>query len=219
MSKQLVATTKTDGNNTVREWIKSNAIEEPETTSTIVSIHNITMDSFEFWLNHDLMLISGTNGIRISYPFPEMGVPKWKDHVRSVVIRWSVNDPEHFNRTTIISWAQIHTDRLKVVIQSEGELYDELMRWLRERLEVKEKDITKGRDTLTITPELTPTEKKVAGYLAQEKTYEQIAKLLGNKSIHAARKHMQAIAHKWGTRQIPEMLWAEAKKRGYSATE
>ncbi len=192
-------------------------IEEPARTTTILTIPRMTLDLFEFWFNHDIFEI-GRN-IHISLPIIEAGIDKWAPYVRVRFIRWSADDPKHFNRTTIISWAQIHTDEIRVEIKSEGELLGNIKFWLAHRLEVTE--MLEGEATLNYVPEqkLTPTETKVASYLAEKLSYEQIAVRLGGKSLAAAKKHAQNLAKKWHTRQVIEVLWDEAIKRGYGTPQ
>ncbi len=187
-------------------------------TISIVSVAQTTMDMFEFWLNYDWNTIVSEIYPDKPVTFREKGD---EQYVRTNAIRWSRDDPEHFNRTTLISWFQTHIGVVQVEINGSGELHDRLLLWLSERFGVTAADQTVGRSTINSSQSnrLTKTEKRVADWLADGQDYQKIAESLGNRTESAAKKHAHSLAGKWGSRQVVEVLQREARNRGYGAAK
>jgi DNA-binding CsgD family transcriptional regulator len=181
-----------------------------------VSIERMTIDLFLFWLDFDWHLIT-RNVTLLSEP-TEWHKDDQEKYYRLISVSWALESdgPEELSRSTNIAWGQIRTDTVEVEFIDNGQLANDLSEWLLTRFGVTAKKDGTPMLSNVPTPKLTPTETKVAKLLAQNLDYEQIGVRLGNKSIHAARKHAQNIAKKWNTKQVVEILWSEAKKRGYS---
>jgi DNA-binding CsgD family transcriptional regulator len=182
---------------------------------TFFSIEPMTVELFEFWLDRDWETIA--KDIHIlprSAKVSEIQSP----FLRSRLVFWSADSPKKFTRITHIGWIQSWSDAVRVEFTLDGVLSDNLAAWARHRFKVTV--LTEG--TPEVPPqaiaELTRTEKKVAGYLAQKLSYVEIAKRLGDKSESVARKHVQSIANKWMGKNRPiEDLWIEAEKYGFKA--
>jgi DNA-binding CsgD family transcriptional regulator len=183
-----------------------------------VTIDRMTMDLFHYWLEHDWNRIA--EGAFPSSTQPPIVINSIKtndneQYFRSYTLLWKENrNIEDYSFANIV-WAQIRTDTVRVEFTKIGRLSVNLAEWLKYRFGVDEP--TEDAPTISNKPpkELTPTETKVADYLAEKLSYEQIAVRLGRKSLAAAKKHAQNIARKWNTRQVVEVLWDEAIKRGY----
>jgi DNA-binding CsgD family transcriptional regulator len=184
-----------------------------DTRMKIFHIEKMTIDLFEFWLNYELPEI--LESIYTLQPPIKSTQKGWEAYLRSRRILWK--DSER-NYLTNIVWAQLDTDTVHVEFTNEGRLADVLTSWLEGRLGARTPINKPERLRKAPTQELTRTEAQVATWLADRKNYEQIAILLGNKSVAAAKKHAQGIAKKWDIRQVLEILWDEAIRRGYATT-
>jgi DNA-binding CsgD family transcriptional regulator len=190
--------------------------EEQTGYVTFFTIERMTVDLFEFWLERDWETI--TKEIHIlprSAKVSEIQSP----FLRSRLVFWSADSPKKFTRITHIGWIQSWSDAVRVEFTLDGVLSDNLAAWARNRFGVTV--LTQGNAEVPAPAKkaLTQTETKVAGWLAEKLTYVQIGEKLGNKTKHAAKRHAQNLAAKWGTKQVIEVLWAEAQKRGYNTQE
>ncbi len=189
--------------------------EEQTGYVTFFTIERMTVDLFEFWLDRDWEMI--TKDIRV-IPKTAKSATGQGPFLRSRLVFWSADRPKKFTRMTHIGWVQRWTDEIRVEFSLDGVLSDNLAAWATQRFGVTV--LTKG--SAEVPPqaiaELTRTEKKVAGYLAEKLSYVEIAKRLGDKSESVARKHVQSIANKWMGKNRPiEDLWIEAEKYGFKA--
>ena len=194
-------------------------MSEQPATIKFISIDRMTLDLFQFWLDYDLpSIVAHVHLLSITDPGVKPAkYSTWYIGVRRIF--WKEDSESEITHTTTITWAQVRTDTLHVEFTLDGQLPIYISEWLTVRFGV---DVPKNAEPkISKTPEakLTPTEKKVAHLLAQNLDYEQIGVRLGDKSIHAARKHAQSLAKKWNTKQVVEILWSEAKKRGYSTPD
>ena len=185
---------------------------QPETVKS-VSIQQMTIDLFQFWF--DLEFHSIVEGIELPMQpikpgFTTLGitVANCNEYIRSVTVVWK--DDSKNMRTTDVIWMQVNLTKIQVEFTSAGKLATRIDDWLQRRFGVV---ATEAIPTFSNTAkELTPTEKIVAGYLAEKMSYKAIA---GELKIApgTAKKHAQHIAAKWGTSEVIELLWLEAQQR------
>ncbi len=183
----------------------------------IVHIKRMTLDLFQFWLDYDWWKISSRIPLlSLSEKISSVGHAPYR---RSIRVLWGPETPTESTEgySSYIAWAQIYTDEIRVEFTNNGEFSTEIAEWLKRRFSADIPIEAEATITDSEPEELTPTETKVAGWLADGLDYEQIAVRLGGRTEGAAKKHGQNLSKKWNTRQYVELLQGEAKKRGYKA--
>ena len=194
------------------------APHHPGTVKT-VTIDRMTMDLFQYWLENDWRTIGAIMHSSNWYIPPLYNAGKGtganEQYHRIYAAHWDESEKIE-DSATVIAWAQIRTETVRVEFTINNRVTENLSQWLAQRFGV---DVTEAAPTISNAPppKLTPTETKVAGLLAEGMDYAQIGIRLGDKTEHAAKKHAQALARKWGTKGIIERLWSEARLRGYGS--
>ena len=177
-------------------------------------IPDMTIDLFDFWVNRDLQAL--TWGVTLLITPRDVTPPQQKQYIRSLAITWKPDAKSDLEYRTIIYWAQVSVSKIKIEVSEAGPLIENISKWLYGRFGISELTVaTEASIDITPKTDLTKKEAIVAHLFAQNLDYEQIGVRLGNKSVHAARKHAQNLAKKWNVKQIPEVLASEAKKRGF----
>jgi DNA-binding CsgD family transcriptional regulator len=189
-------------------------IESIKKTTKIFLIPKMTVNLFDFWFDYDWPYI------KKELPATKSQLPQEPSHdqyARSYMIKTMIDEEIRANFIMYVLWFQIHTDSIQVQLTSRGEIHDHITSWITGRFDVKPTDSTEYALAIdnSLNQKLTTTETRVAGYLAEKLSYEQIAVRLGGRSLAAARKHAQNLAKKWDIKQTLEVLQEEAIRRGF----
>lgn len=180
------------------------------TVVTAFSIDRMTIDLFQFWLEYDWLFL--THDLLNIETKPIVYDQETERYIRYQPIVWL--DDNNPVAVTIITWAQMRSDEIRVEIRDGRDITDRIVAWAKNRRWIMG-DVDHAQ-TLRPAPvdDLTDKEREVARLLAAKLSYVEIANRQHVK-IGTIKTHINAIAKKWGVRAIYEILWIEAQKRLY----
>ena len=190
-------------------------VEGSGSVVTAFSIDRMTIDLFQFWLEYDWLSL--TIDLLKMDTRPIVSDQVTERYIRYQPFVW-LDDNEKPTVTGVIAWAQMRSDVIRIEITNSGPLLDRIIAWCNWRFGITVDTKVEQKATLTPKPtddNLTKTEKIVAGYLADNLSYAEIATQM-DKNENTILSHCQHIAKKWGIRRVPEALRQEAQRRNYS---